>query len=195
MTLARICVFCGSSPGRDALYADEAARLGAVMASGGIELVFGGGHVGLMGVIADAVLAAGGRAIGVIPEALMARELGHRSLSELRVVKSMHERKAMMAELSDGFIAMPGGFGTFEEFFEAVTWVQLGLHAKPCGLLNVRGYYDPLLELISRGVEERFIRAQHRDIVVADDDPGQLIDRMMQWTAPTVAKWIARDEV
>jgi uncharacterized protein (TIGR00730 family) len=194
MTFHRICVFCGSSPGADPAYSDAASQLGQFLARWGIELVFGGGHVGLMGVLADAVLEGGGRAIGVIPEALMARELGHRSLTELRVVKSMHERKAMMAELSDGFIALPGGFGTFEEFLEVVTWVQLGLHAKPCGLLNVRGYYDPLLELIGRGVREHFIREQHRDMVVAESDPERLIERMATWKPPQVAKWIGREE-
>ena len=144
-TFKRLCVFCGSSHGANPAYAEAAKNVGSELARRGIGLVYGGGNVGLMGVVADAVLAGGGEVVGVIPEALMAKELGHRSIQDLRVVKTMHERKAMMAELADGFIALPGGIGTFEEFFEIVTWAQLGFHSKPCALLNVNGFYDPLL--------------------------------------------------
>ena len=146
--MQRICVFCGSQVGRRPLYAAAATALGTLLAQRGIGLVYGGGKIGLMGVVADAALAAGGEVIGVIPERLMNRELGHGGVTDLRVVDSMHERKAMMSELSDGFIALPGGYGTFEEFFEVVTWMQLGIQSKPCGLLNVGGYYDMLLALL-----------------------------------------------
>ena len=156
----------------------------------GIGLVFGGGAVGLMGVIADAVLAAGGHAIGVIPHALVARELAHRGLADLRVVNSMHDRKATMAALADAFIAMPGGFGTFEEFCEVVTWTQLGVHRKSCGLLNVRGFYDPLIEQFDRGLAEGFIKPGNRGIVVAHSDPGALLDALTERPAPPEAAWI-----
>jgi uncharacterized protein (TIGR00730 family) len=154
LELRRVCVFCGSSTGNRTIYADAATQLAREMVRRGIGLVFGGGAVGLMGVIADAVLGAGGHAIGVIPHALVARELAHRALPDLRVVNSMHERKATMAALADAFVAMPGGFGTFEEFCEVVTWTQLGVHRKPCGLLNVGGFYDPLIAQFDRGVAE-----------------------------------------
>jgi uncharacterized protein (TIGR00730 family) len=157
-------------------------------------LVYGGGNVGLMGVVADSVIAGGGEVIGVIPQALMRRELGHAGLTELRIVGSMHERKAGMAELADGFIALPGGFGTLEEFCEILTWAQLGIHSRPCGLLNVAGYYDPLLALFDRGVEERFIRAEHRGLVLEEQDPDRLLDRMASWRPPALAKWIDPDE-
>ena len=178
MALKRVCVFCGSSVGLRAEYRAAAEHLALELARRHIGLVFGGGGVGLMGVVADAVLAAGGHAIGVIPDALVARELAHRGLPDLRVVGSMHERKAAMAELSDGFIALPGGFGTFEEFCEAVTWTQLGLHGKRCGLLNVGGFYDPLLALFDGAVDEGFIQRDNRDIVLADQDPSALLDRL-----------------
>ena len=160
----------------------------------GIGLVFGGGAVGLMGVIADAVLAAGGHAIGVIPHALVARELAHRALPDLRVVNSMHERKATMAALSDAFVAMPGGFGTFEEFCEVVTWTQLGVHRKSCGLLNVGGFYDPLIEQFDRGVGEGFIKTANRLIVVAHAEPGALLDALARAPAPPEAPWISGPE-
>jgi uncharacterized protein (TIGR00730 family) len=160
----------------------------------GIGLVFGGGAVGLMGVIADAVLAAGGHAIGVIPHALVARELAHRALPDLRVVNSMHERKATMASLADAFVAMPGGFGTFEEFCEVVTWTQLGVHRKSCGLLNVGGFYDPLIAQFDRGVAEGFIQMGNRRIVVSHDDPGVLLDALVRAPAPPEAPWISGPE-
>jgi uncharacterized protein (TIGR00730 family) len=192
--LRRVCVFCGSSTGGRALYADAATELAREMVGRGIGLVFGGGAVGLMGVIADAVLAAGGHAIGVIPHALVARELAHRALPDLRVVNSMHERKATMAALADAFVAMPGGFGTVEEFCEVITWTQLGVHRKPCGLLNVGGFYDPLIAQFDRGVAEGFIKIGNRRIVVAHADPGALLDALAQAPAPPEAPWISGPE-
>lgn len=191
----RLCVFCGSSHGTNPAYAEAAKGLGAEFARRGIELVYGGGNVGLMGVVADAVLAAGGRAIGVIPEALMAKELGHRGVQDLRVVKTMHERKAMMAELADGFIAMPGGIGTFEEFFEILTWAQLGFHAKPCALLNVNGFYDPLLQLVDHSIEEGFVKAKQRALVLVEADFSKLIERMANHHVPYEPKWIGREAI
>jgi uncharacterized protein (TIGR00730 family) len=189
--MRRICVFCGSSAGGRPAYAEAARALGRLLAAEGIGLVFGGGRVGLMGVVADAVLAGGGEAIGVIPEALLRREVGHTGLTELLVVESMHERKARMADLSDGFVALPGGFGTLEELFEVVTWAQLGIHPKPCGLLDVAGYYEPLLQLLDRGVDESFIRPQHRGLVLAETDPARLLERMRRFVPPPTEAWIA----
>jgi uncharacterized protein (TIGR00730 family) len=160
------------------------------MARRNIEIVYGGGNVGLMGVVADAALDAGGRVIGVIPEALVSRELAHRQVSELHVVTSMHERKALMAELSHGFVALPGGFGTLEEFCEVVTWTQLGVHAKPCGLLNVAGYYDGLLAFLRHAMDEGFLRPTHFDIVVAATGTSEMLDRLLEWRPPDVAKWM-----
>jgi uncharacterized protein (TIGR00730 family) len=176
------------------MYADAARELGREMVRRGIGLVFGGGAVGLMGVIADAVLAAGGHATGVIPHALVARELAHRALPDLRVVSSMHQRKATMAQLADAFIAMPGGFGTFEEFCEVVTWTQLGVHRKSCGLFNVDGFYDPLIAQFDRGVSEGFINISNRRIVIADSDPAGLLDNLAQTTAAPEALWIGGPE-
>ena len=177
-TLKRICVFCGSSVGARPRYAAAARELGRTLASRGLGIVFGGGKVGLMGVLADAALAAGGEAIGVIPEALVAREIAHNGLTELRIVRSMHERKTLMADLADAFIALPGGYGTFEEFFEAVTWTQLGIHRKPCGLLNVDGYYDALLALLDRAVSDGFIREANRSLVVDAPDVPTLLGKL-----------------
>ena len=192
--LRRVCVFCGSSPGRLPLYGDAARATGRALLERGLGLVYGGGNVGLMGVVADTVLEGGGEVIGVIPEALMAREVGHRELTELHVVRTMHERKAMMADRADAFLALPGGFGTFEEFCEVLTWSQLGFHPKPCGLLNAGGYYDPLLALFDRGVDEGFIRPQHRALVIEETDPVRLIDRFADFQPPTIGKWIKPDE-
>ncbi len=192
--MRRICVFCGSSVGARNSYVEAARRVGTLLASREIGLVYGGGNVGLMGEVADAALAAGGEVIGVIPDALVARELAHRSLTDLRTVSSMHERKALMADLSQAFLALPGGFGTVEEFCEAVTWTQLGLHAKPCGLLNVDGYYDPLLALFDAGVRERFIREENRAIVVADSDPERLLDALLVSRPVMTPKWIDRED-
>lgn len=188
--MTRVCVFCGSSTGNRPEYRDAAERLARAMTERGIALVFGGGGVGLMGIIADAVLAAGGHVIGVIPHALVAREVGHKRIPDLRIVNSMHERKAMMAELSDAFIAMPGGFGTFEEFCEVVTWTQLGLHSKRCGLLNVLGYYDDLLALVDRSVADGFVKASNRDLVIANDDPVALLERLATPLEAPEPKWI-----
>jgi uncharacterized protein (TIGR00730 family)/Cys-tRNA(Pro) deacylase len=175
-----LCIFCGSSPGARPRYRDAAEALGAELARRGIRLIYGGGHVGLMGVVADAALAVGGDVVGVITEGLQAREVGHAGLPDLRVVATMHERKAMMASLADAFVALPGGAGTLDEFFEAWTWLQLGIHRKPVGLLNVEGYYNPLLAFLDRGVEDRFIRAEYLDALVIDTEVGRLLDRLEQ---------------
>jgi len=177
-TSKNICVFCGSSVGARPAYVEAARELGRTLAGRRLGIVFGGGKVGLMGVLADAVLAAGGEAIGVIPEALVAREIAHNGLTELRVVHSMHERKTLMADLADAFIALPGGYGTLEEFFEAVTWTQLGIHRKPCGLLNVDGYYDALLALLDRAVSDGFIREANRSLVLDAADVPTLLEKL-----------------
>jgi len=189
-----VCVFCGSSHGRKAVHTATARLLGQALVRRGLRLVYGGGNVGLMGEIADAVLLAGGAVDGVIPQALVARELAHDRLTRLFVVGSMHDRKAQMAALSDAFIALPGGFGTLEEFCEVLTWSQLGIHAKPCGLLNVAGYYDPLLALFDRSVEEEFVRPENRELVVVDHDVEGLLDRLARFVPPRVEKWIKPDQ-
>jgi len=194
MNFRRICVFCGSNVGSNPVYRQTAESLGLLLAHRKIELVYGGGNIGLMGVLADSVLAAGGGAIGVIPESLMQKEVGHAGLTELRIVKSMHERKALMSDLSDGFIAMPGGFGTFEEFCEVVTWSQLGIQSKPCGLLNVEGYYDPLLELFDHAVREGFLRDENRGLVLEDRDAKRLLAKMAAFVPAAVEKWIWKVE-
>ena len=168
--------------------------MGGLLARRGIGLVYGGGNVGLMGIVADAALAGGGEVIGVIPGALADREVAHAGVTDLRVVDSMHARKALMAELSDAFIAMPGGVGTFEEFFEAVTWTQLGVHRKPCGLLNVGGFYTPLAAFIDQAVTEGFIKPVHRAMIVVDDDPERLVNSLATVKLPDVPKWIRKDE-
>jgi hypothetical protein len=191
--MKRVCVFCGSSSGARAEYHAAARRTGEAIVRRGLGLVYGGGGIGLMKRVADAVLAAGGEVIGVIPQSLMAKELGHREVADLRVVASMHERKAMMAELSDAFIALPGGYGTLEEFCEVVTWSQLGLHAKPCGLLNVKGYYDALAALLDHAVNEQFLRPEHRGLVLVDEDPEGLLEQLARYRPPVLDKWIDRD--
>jgi uncharacterized protein (TIGR00730 family) len=191
--MRRICVFCGSSAGSEPDYRACAEQLGAELTRRNIGLVYGGGKVGLMGAIADAVLTAGGEAIGVIPEHLMNREIGHKRLTKLHIVHSMHERKALMADLSDAFIALPGGFGTLEEFFEVLTWSQLGLHAKPCGIVNVRGYYTPLLAMLDHAVDECFLKPQNRALVLARDTPPELLEALQQWRPVQVEKWLDRD--
>ena len=190
--MKRICVFCGSSAGSQPEYRACAEELGAELARREIGLVYGGGNVGLMGAIADAVLHAGGEAIGVIPEHLMTREIGHKQLTKLHVVHSMHERKAMMADLSDAFIALPGGFGTFEEFFEVLTWSQLGLHLKPCGIINVLDYYTPLLAMLDHAVEQRFLKTQNRTLVLSRNTPKELLEAFEQWRPVHVEKWLDR---
>ncbi|MEA2363897.1 MAG: hypothetical protein QOD71_3042 [Thermoleophilaceae bacterium] len=193
--MQRVCVFCGSSPGAHPAYAEATAELGRLLVGDGIGLVYGGGAVGLMGVLADSVLAAGGEATGVIPQALMDREIGHRGLTELRVVGSMHERKALMADLSDAFIALPGGLGTLEELFEVYTWAQLGLHRKPCGLLDVERYYAGIVDFLEHAVRERFVREEHRAILMVERDPRRLIDRLREFEPEAAQpKWIDRDE-
>jgi uncharacterized protein (TIGR00730 family) len=189
-----VCVFCGSSPGARTEYLDAARETGRAIARRGWRLVYGGGKVGLMGAVADAALAAGGEVVGVIPRALERREVGHLDVTELRVVHSMHERKQTMAELSDGFIALPGGFGTWEEFCEVVTWVQLGIHRKPCGMLNVLGYYDALLAFFDHAVAERFVSSAHRANVIDDTTPDRLLDRLAAFVPPITEKWLDRDE-
>ncbi len=194
MHFQRLCVFCGSSTGNRPEYGTAAATLGDILVQRGIELVYGGGNIGLMGILADRVLERGGRVIGVIPESLMAYEVGHRGLTELRVVSSMHQRKALMSDLSDGFVALPGGFGTIEEFCEVVTWSQLGIQSKPCGLLNVERYFDPLLELFDHAVREKFLREENRRLVLDDTDPVRLLEKMAEFKPEPVPKWIGRDE-
>lgn len=192
--IRRICVFCGSNSGADPTYRDAAVSLGRLFAREGIGLVYGGGSVGLMGELADAVLGAGGEVIGVIPHALWAREVGHTGLTDLRIVETMHERKAMMADLADAFIALPGGVGTLEEIFEIWTWAQLGLHAKPVGFLDVNGYYRSLMEFLDAAVRERFVRAEHRAIAIVSGDAEDILRRFDGWQPPRVQKWITRDE-
>ena len=187
-----ICVFAGSSAGVRPTYAVVADELGRLLASRGIGVVYGGAKIGLMGAVADAALDAGGRVIGVIPQALVEREVAHEHLSTLHVVSSMHERKALMSSLADAFIALPGGLGTLEELFEIATWGQLGLHRKPCGLLNVHGYFDPLLTFIERTVAERFVRREHAAMLSVASTPADLLDLFITWTPPTIAKWIDR---
>lgn len=187
--MKRICVYCGSSFGNDPVYLKYAQELGKDLICRGIGLVYGGGIPGLMGAIADAAIKAGGEVIGVIPQSLLDKELGHKGLTQLHVVRNMHERKALMAELSDAFIAMPGGLGTFEEIFEAVSWGQLGIHKKPCGLLNVNGFYDPLLEFLNRATSDGFIYPEHRAMLLSDPEPEKLIDKILSFEYPKVLKW------
>jgi len=192
--LSSLCVFAGSSHGRLAAYAEAATGMGRLLASRGIALVFGGGHVGLMGKVADGCLAAGGTVTGVIPRSMVERELAHRGLSELHVVSSMHERKARMAELADGFIALPGGVGTLEETFEVWTWAQLGHHAKPVGMLNVAGYYEPLISFFERMVDHGFIRPEHKRMLHVADNAATLIAAMERHEPVATPKWIERGE-
>jgi uncharacterized protein (TIGR00730 family) len=190
----RICVFCGSSSGTRPVYQQAAQAVGQLLCRRGIELVYGGGRVGLMGMVADACLNEGGRVIGVIPQALADKEVAHTGLTELRIVASMHERKALMADLSDAFMALPGGFGTWEEFFEVLTWAQLGIQRKACGVLNVGGYYDSLLQMADRAWSEGFVREAHRGLLLSDADPGQLLDRLSSHAMPAVEKGISRPD-
>ncbi len=194
-----ICVFCGSNAGNQPIYRSEAEKLGRLLAARGIELVYGGGNIGLMGAVADACLEAGGTVVGVIPQALMGKEVAgrpvdHRTLTRLEVVDSMHTRKARMAELAEGFIALPGGFGTFEEFCEILTWGQLGFHAKPMGLLNVNGFYDPLLAMFERAVADGFLRPQNRAMALADRDIEGLLAAMAAYRAEPVSKWLKEEK-
>ena len=192
VALQRLCVFCGSSSGVGDGYVGLARELGRLLAERDIGLVYGGAQVGLMGVLADAAQAEGGRVHGVITRALETKEIAHRGLTSLAVVDTMHERKAAMADRADGFVMLPGGFGTFDEFFEAVTWTQLGVHDKPCGVLDVDGYFAPLQALLDRATGQGFVRAEHRHLVMVDADPDALLDRMADWAPVVVDKWIDR---
>lgn len=190
----RICIFSGSSAGRLPLYSEAATRLGHALAKSGIGLVYGGASVGLMGAVADAALASGGEVIGVLPDFLAQKEIAHTGLSDLRIVNSMHERKALMAELSDGFVALPGGIGTLEELFEVWTWAQLGQHEKPCALLNINGFYDGLASFLEHIVDEAFLKPEHREMLIVEQDIDDLLKAMLSYTPPKVTKWIKREE-
>ena len=187
--LKSLCVFCGSSFGTSLAYRQAAERLGEEIARRRIRLVYGGGRVGLMGVVADGALSAGGEVLGIIPQALRDKEIGHHGLTELRITGSMHERKAAMEDASDGFIALPGGFGTLDELCEIVTWSQLGIHHKPIGLLDVNGFFSQLRTFLDFVMVEGFIRAEHRTLLLEDDDPATLLDRMAAWAPSTISKW------
>ena len=188
--IRRLAIFCGSNPGARADYAEGARSLARLLCERSIGVVYGGSSVGLMAVIAATMLEAGGEVIGVIPRMLVEREVANTDLADLRIVESMHERKALMAKLADGFVALPGGIGTLEEFFEIWTWAQLGVHEKPCGLLNAAGYFDPLLAFLDRAVEERFVRTVHREMVIVESDPRALLQRFAEYEAPKVVKWL-----
>jgi uncharacterized protein (TIGR00730 family) len=190
--LDRVCVYCGANTGSRAAYAAAARRLGTLLGERGLGLVYGGGNVGLMGIVADAALAAGAAVVGVIPQAMVERELGHQGLTDLRVVASMHERKALMAELADAFVALPGGLGTLDELFEVWTWGQLGLHARPIGLLDVEGFFQPLVAHLDHAVAEGFVRPPHRAMVAVEREPERLLDRLAAYEAPRVGKWLDR---
>lgn len=192
--LSSVAVYCGSNPGNSPAYAEAATVLGHTLAERGAALVYGGGHVGLMGTVADAAIAGGGEAHGVITRALEAREIAHEGLTSLRVVETMHERKAAMADAADGFIMLPGGYGTLDEFFEMLTWAQLGIHGKPCGILDVAGYFGPLRAFIDGAVRAGFVHPAHRDMVHVDEDPGRLLDAMAAWKPPIVNKWLDNAE-
>jgi uncharacterized protein (TIGR00730 family) len=192
--MKRICVFCGSNSGLNPVFLETAEKVGLFLAENNIELVYGGGRVGLMGKIADTVMANSGKVIGIIPRSLAEKEVAHSGLTELHIVNSMHERKALMAELSDGFIALPGGFGTFEELCEIITWAQLGIHKKPCGFLNINGFYNSLIELFDTATRENFIRTEHRGLVLIEKEIENLFDKMKAYESPVMEKWISEDQ-
>ena len=191
--MQRICVYCGSSSGKNSAYTAAAKQLGAELAKRNLALVYGGASIGIMGVIADAVMAHGGEVIGVIPQVLVEKEVSHAHLTELKIVNSMHERKALMAELADGFIALPGGLGTLEELFEILTWAQLGLHQKPCALLNVNHYYDALIAFLDQAVDEQFVSPKHRALLLLEENPGAIIDRLVGYRAPVLKHWLSAE--
>lgn len=195
MKIKNICVYCGSSPGKNPAYSQAAQSLAKAMCKRGVGLVYGGAAVGIMGTVANAVLAGGGKAIGVIPKSLAVKEVAHSNLTELHVVTSMHERKAMMAELADGFIALPGGWGTLEEIFEMLTWAQLGFHEKPCALLNIEGYYDHLFSFLENSFEQQFVNSLYRPMLIEAREPGELLDGFAAYRAPRVRKWVGEDEL
>lgn len=188
--MKRLCVFCGSSHGRKPQYREAARQLGREMARRGIELVYGGGNIGLMGEVATAVLAAGGNVIGVLPRSMLERELAHSGIQDLRIVRTMHERKALMAQLSDGFIALPGGLGTFDELFEILTWSQLGIHDKPVGLLDVDDYFGPLWQLFEHSIQEGFVIEGHRSLLLRATDAAGLIDSFASYRSPQRRRWM-----
>jgi len=192
--IKKVCVFCGSSMGNRPVYRETATQLGNQLAALGITLVYGGGRVGLMGVLADSVLRAGGEAIGVMPRALAEKEIAHATLTHLHVVETMHERKALMADLADAFVLLPGGFGSWEEFCEVVTWLQLGMHRKPCGILNVAGYYDALLALTAHAFGEGFLASAHKEMVIVQDSVEQLLPELNTAPLPSIAKWVSKPE-
>jgi len=194
MAIGSICVYAGSSPGAKPAYRDYAVELGRELARQQIRLIYGGASVGLMGIIADSVLAEGGTVTGVITEDLVDHEISHKGLTNLEIVGGMHDRKSRMSDLADAFIMLPGGFGTFEEFFEEVTWTQLGIHQKPCGVLDVDGFFNPLFEIIERAVEDRFMRIEHAQIVRRSNDPAQLIDQLQHYRPVVVDKWLDRSD-
>ncbi|MDP1636222.1 MAG: TIGR00730 family Rossman fold protein [Gallionellaceae bacterium] len=189
-----ICVYCGSNPGRQDAYSNAAHDLAKSLVDRNLRLVYGGASVGIMGMVADAVLQLGGQAVGVIPEALARKEVAHTNLAELHVTQSMHERKTLMAELSDGFIALPGGIGTLEEIFEIWTWAQLGFHRKPCGLLNIEGYFDSLTTFLDHAVAEQFVKKPHRSMLIVEHEPEALLDRFTSYEPPTIQKWVEKSE-
>ena len=191
----RICLFCGAHAGRSPLFADTAAELGRVLAERGVGLVFGGGRVGLMGIAADAALRAGGEVIGVIPEAIRDLEVAHEGLEDLRVVASMHERKQLMHDLSDGFVVLPGGHGTLDELFESITWLQLGYHEKPICVINLDGYYDPLLAMLDRAVEEGFVNPEVRALWLVEESVEGALARIEAWEPPETRRWLRRDDL
>ncbi len=190
----RICVFCGSKMGINPRFLETAIQLGRVLAERRLDLVYGGASIGLMGAVADSVMAGGGKVVGVIPEAMASKEVAHDGLTEMHVVSSMHERKSMMARLADAFVALPGGFGSFEELLEMITWAQLGIHQKPVGILNVSGYYDPLIQLFERAIEEDFIRPSNRQLFLVDQEPDRLIQTLLTHKLPEVKRWITERE-
>ncbi len=195
MNIRSLCIYCGSNPGNRPEYLDQARAFGRMLAQRGIRMVYGGASIGIMGAVADAVLAEGGQVVGVIPQSLVDREVAHSGLTELIVTSSMHERKARMADLSDAFVALPGGIGTLEEIFEIWTWSQLGLHAKPCGLLNIAGYYDTLERFLDETVANGFLRTGHRSMLLSADSGEALLEGFEQYTPQSVVKWVEREDL
>jgi uncharacterized protein (TIGR00730 family) len=193
-SIKSICIYCGSSPGRLDAYSSAAFSVAEALVSRNIRLVYGGASIGIMGLLADQVLKLGGQAIGVIPKALAHKEVAHQQLTELHITQSMHERKMRMAELADGFIALPGGIGTLEELFEIWTWAQLGIHSKPCGLLNVEGYYDSLIGFLDHVLAEQFVKMHHHAMLIVESNPDKLLDRYVNYQPPVVKHWIGKNE-
>ena len=194
-TINTICIYCGSSSGRHETYDSAANALAEALVSRNIKLVYGGADIGLMGVVANQVLKLGGEVIGVIPKALALKEVAHKHLTQLHITESMHERKMMMAELSDGFIALPGGIGTLEELFEIWTWAQLGFHNKPCGLLNINGYYDSLIGFLDHVLAEQFVKKEHHALLLVETNPNTLLDRYSNYQPPAIRHWVSKDEI